>query len=98
MKHFIVTIHYDVSLDLIDSVVQDHRTFLQKGYDAGLILMSGPQNPRTAGIVICRAPDQKVVESFFELDPYNLNRFVHYEIIEFMPVKHQPIIKDWVID
>lgn len=98
MKHFIVTIHYDVELELIDSIVQDHRAFLQKGYEAGLILMSGPQNPRECGIVICRAPDQKVIDSFFELDPYNMNHFVHYDVLEFNPVKYQPMIKDWVVE
>lgn len=97
MKHFIVKVHYDAPIEKIDKVLQDHRAFLQQGYDSGMLLMSGPMNPREAGIAICRAPDQKVLESFFALDPYNLQGLVHYEFIEFNPVKYQAFIRDWVV-
>lgn len=96
MKHFVVFIHYDVPLEKIDSIVQDHRNFLQQGYESGMLLMSGPLNPRNGGLVVCRATDAQEVISFFENDPYHLNNFAHYEIVEFNPVKHQSFLQDWV--
>ena len=57
MKHFLVEITYTADIiDKIEVILPDHRAFLQTGYDRGWLLMSGPLNPRTGGIVIARAP------------------------------------------
>jgi uncharacterized protein YciI len=45
MKHFIVEIIYKAHIDKIEEVLTEHRNFLQRGYDEGKILMSGPQVP-----------------------------------------------------
>ena len=96
MKHFLVEVNYAVPLEEIDQVLAEHRAFLQTGYDRGLLLMSGPLNPRTGGRVVARAESLEEIRSFFAQDPYNLKSLATYAFYEFEPVKRQPFMEDWV--
>lgn len=96
MKHFIVIITYTASLDKIDEILPKHREFLQKGYNKGMLLFSGPRNPRVGGIAAAKAESIEEIENFFNSDPYKLYKAAEYEFIEFDPVKHQDFLKDWI--
>lgn len=96
MKHFIIEITYTAPLEKIDLVVSEHRAYLQTGYERGWLLMSGPKNPRTGGIIIARAPDAAAIQAFFEQDQYQLRGIATYRITEFDPVKHLPSLDNWV--
>jgi len=96
MKQFLVEINYTVGVDVLEAVVQDHRAFLQTGYDKGWLLMSGPMNPRTGGIVVARCPSVDDLRDFFRHDPYALKGFANYRFVEFEPVKRQPFLEDWI--
>lgn len=96
MKHFLVELTYTVDLSRIDEVLQEHRNFLQEGYDNKMLLCSGPKNPREGGVVIARGESKEEIEEFFKQDPYSKNNYVDYKITEFMPVKYQDFLKDWI--
>ncbi len=96
MKFFLGLIEYLVPTDQLDPIVNDHRAFLQKGYDQGILLLSGPKVPRTGGILIARSNNIESLQAFFENDPYQINHLARYEFFEFNPVKFAPIIKDWI--
>ncbi|MFT3783791.1 MAG: YciI family protein [Nibricoccus sp.] len=96
MKFCVVEITYTAPLAEIDRVLQSHRDFLQIGYDEKRLLLSGPQNPRTGGVVIARGESVEDVKAFFARDPYQVNQLANYRFIEFTPVKHQPFVADWI--
>ena len=48
MRHFVVEATYLVPFDRIRETIPRHRAWLQKGYDLGLFLCSGPQAPQWA--------------------------------------------------
>lgn len=96
MKHFIIEITYKVPFEKLSDLVGEHRKFLDEGYKSKLLLLSGPQNPKTGGIVIARAEDEKEIKEFFRNDPYNLNNVAEYRFIEYTPVKFQEIVKEWI--
>ncbi len=96
MKHFLVFINYKVPVDQLGETVQQHRDFLQTGYERGWLLMSGPRNPKTGGIVVARAPSQADLVDFFKDDPYKILGLADHEFLEFDPVKHQPWLADWI--
>ncbi|HEY4693429.1 MAG TPA: YciI family protein [Bellilinea sp.] len=96
MKHFIVFIHYKVPVEQLGGAVKDHRDFLQSGYERGWLLMSGPRNPITGGIVVARAPSQADLVDFFADDPYKSAGLANHEYLEFDPVKYQPWLADWI--
>lgn len=96
MKHFVVEILFSVPFEKVEPVVPAHREFLQGGYDSGLLLMSGPQNPRIGGVLIARAESLEAVQAFVDKDPYKLNGVATYRFIEFNPVKRQAFMESWV--
>jgi len=95
MPHYIVEISYRVPLSRIDQTLAAHRAHLQAGYDRGLLLASGPQQPRQGGILIARAPTRAELEAFIAQDPYRLEELADFRLIEFQPVKHQPWAAEW---
>ena len=96
MTHFIISVTYKVPLTKIDEMLAEHRKFLQEGYDKGLLLFSGPRNPRTGGFIAARAESLEQIKQFFSNDPYKINDLAGYEFMEFDPVKRQPFLDDWI--
>jgi uncharacterized protein YciI len=96
MKHCIVEITYTAPMEKIDETVAEHRKYLQIGYDQGMLLCSGPMTPRTGGVVVARSESIDDIKNYFANDPYCLRNFATYRFIEFSPVKHQPLLQEWV--
>ncbi len=96
MKHFLVEIEYTAPIEIINMIVDEHRQFLQTGYDKGWLLMSGPKFPKTGGLVICRAPSMEAIQEFFFTDPYQQHNAASYRFVEFDPVKYQTFMNDWI--
>jgi len=96
MKHFLIDIVFTAPWEQVEKVVPAHREYLQKGYDQQLLLLSGPKNPRTGGIVIGRAESLEAIQAFFKSDPYALEGVAKHVITEFNPVKRQAIVEAWV--
>ncbi|MBI4928808.1 MAG: hypothetical protein HY835_13650 [Anaerolineae bacterium] len=96
MQHFLVMVNYLIPAEQLGDALTEHRAFLQTGYDAGLLLMSGPRSPRTGGLVVARAESLAEIQSFFKDDPYQVKGLATYEFIPFDPVKRQPFLEDWV--
>jgi uncharacterized protein YciI len=96
MKHFVVEITYRVPAEELGEATAQHREYLQAGYQAGTLLFSGPQVPRTGGIVVARAETAEEIESFFGRDPYRVRGLADYRFVEFNPVFAQAFMKSWV--
>ncbi len=96
MRHFIIEITYTVPAEHLSEVVTEHRAYLQKGYDAGLLLLSGPQSPRIGGMVVARANSLEDIQAFFKNDPYQVKGLAVYRFIEFEPLKFQAFLKEWL--
>jgi uncharacterized protein YciI len=96
MRHFIIEITYLVPFEQLGATVAEHRAFLQTGYDLGLLLFSGPQNPKTGGIVVARAKSSEEIQAFFAKDPYALSGKGKHRFVEFEPVKNQPFLAEWI--
>ena len=96
MKHFIVEITYLVPAAELGDTVAEHRAFLQTGYDLGWLLLSGPRNPKTGGMVVARAPELEALQQFFAQDPYLLKNLARHTYVEFDPVKRQSFMENWV--
>jgi len=96
MKYFMIEVTYTAPIEKIDEHQPMHRSFLQTGYDINLLLMSGPQNPRTGGMVIARSNSLEDLKAFFSNDPYQKLRLAEYRFVEFSPVKHAKLVAPWI--
>ena len=88
----VIDIAYTGSLDQIDQVLVSHRSFLQKYYDLGILLASGPKNPREGGIIIALG-EKAEMEKIIQEDPFYQNKLATYKITEFNPVKYCEALK-----
>jgi uncharacterized protein YciI len=97
MQHFMVEITYTVPIEeLGDTQINEHRQFLQTGYEQGFLLMSGPQVPPLGGVVIARGESLDTLQQFFQNDPYSKRGLAFYRFVEFRPVQHAGFMADWV--
>ncbi|MCD6055322.1 MAG: hypothetical protein K0R12_284 [Gammaproteobacteria bacterium] len=83
----VIELTYKTPLEKVDQFVQAHRAFLQRYYDEGLFLVSGPQEPRTGGIIIALA-DKSRLKAIIKNDPFYQEGIADYRFIEFKPVKY----------
>jgi uncharacterized protein YciI len=96
MKIFIVELTYIVPLETLEPLLAGHRQFLQAGYDSKRLLLSGPQNPRTGGIVVARSESIEEIQRTFAADPFFSKNAATYRFVEFTPTKFAPCLADWM--
>ena len=87
---FIVRLTYKKPLAEVERHLAAHREYLDRHYADGTFLCSGPQNPRSGGIILCRAADRAAVEALTCDDPFRIHGVADYESVEFSPTKHLP--------
>lgn len=96
MRHFVVEIIYTCPFEQFGPLVDEHRAYLKTGYQKGLLLISGPQEPRVGGILVMRADSHAAIQSFCAHDPYAVQNVARHRIIEFNPKSHIPELTAWV--
>ncbi len=82
---FIVSIEYTVKLSKIDQFIAEHIKFLNKYYERGYFLSSGPKVPRTGGVILAKADSKEQLRVVLAEDPFYQKNLASYEITEFSP-------------
>ena len=95
MKHFVVEAIYSAPIEQVREAYPRHRAWLQKGYDLGLFLCSGPKEPPTGGYLVARAESAEALKTMFEEEPFNREALATFTFTEFQPVKRQSFIEHW---
>jgi len=94
MKNYLIIIRYKVPIETIDKFTVAHRAYLKTQYDAKRLLVSGPFVPRTAGALWAQAPDRTVIDQMIEKDPFKIENLADYEVFEYSPTMHAPVLDD----
>lgn len=82
-------IRFRKPLDQVLPVVDDHRAYLASLKEKGLLLASGPLDPRHGGALLLRVPDNAVdatLDQVRDNDPYIKANVAQYELMPWMPV------------
>ena len=87
---FLVLIHYTRPPEEVERVRASHRSFLDEYYASGHLVVSGPRQPKTGGVVLARASSLDAVKAIFAKDPFQVAGVADYEFVEFEAVKHAP--------
>jgi uncharacterized protein YciI len=81
-------LRYRRPLDEVLKVVDEHRAYLQTLRDRGLLLVSGPLEPRTGGALLLRVPDDSIQDSLDRIrddDPFTKTGMAQYELLPWSP-------------
>ncbi|WP_437931890.1 YciI family protein [Sorangium sp. So ce291] len=85
----IAIIRYRRPLDEVLQVVDEHRAYLKRLMDQGLVLASGPVDPRHGGALLLRVPDEAVgatLDRIRDGDPFTQKGLAQYELMPWAPV------------
>ena len=65
-----------------------HRAYLRGLKEQGVLIASGPMNPRFGGMCLLRVPDDdaKALDAVRDNDPFVKNGVAQYELIGWAPV------------
>jgi uncharacterized protein YciI len=95
MRHFLVEATYSAPIEQVREAYPRHRAWLQKGYDLGLFLCSGPKEPPTGGYLLARAGSVEALKTMFEEEPLNKEGLARFTFTQFLPVKRQGWTEHW---
>jgi len=76
-------------------VISDHMAYLEKGYNEGFILASGPKPAIDGGFILMKAESLEEVEEYFSKDPLIVTGVQKYHIVEFKLHKCLPEVSSW---
>ncbi len=84
---FLLLSRYVKPVEEIDRVLPEHRAFLDRYYKSGLFIVSGPQNPRTGGVIVTADAPRDVIDAALAEDPFVREGISEYQIVEFSATK-----------
>lgn len=82
---FIAILTYKKSLEEVDRFLPAHREYLSKHYATGDFIASGPQTPRTGGVIMIKTDNRESADQITAGDPFRINGIADYHIVEFTP-------------
>ncbi|HEY4307166.1 MAG TPA: YciI family protein [Gemmatimonadaceae bacterium] len=80
----IAIIRYRRPLEEVLEVIDQHRAYLRSLKDQGILIASGPMDPRSGGIALLNVPDNEVgatLDRVRDGDPYVTFGLAQYELI-----------------
>ncbi len=84
----IAIVRYRRPLEEVLKVVEAHRAYLRTLKDRGVLLVSGPLEPRNGGALFLRVPNENVLESLDRVrdeDPFTKAGVAQYELLPWQP-------------
>lgn len=85
----LILVRYRLPLEEVAKVTDEHRAYLRELKAKGILIASGPMDPRTGGAILVRVPDENVQQSLTALrdgDPFFKKNLANYELIPWAPV------------
>ena len=85
----IVILRYRRPIEEVLTVIDAHRAYLAGLKQKGIVLASGPFDPRSGGALLLRVPDEgsaAALDAIREGDPFIVHGMAQYEILPWNPV------------
>jgi uncharacterized protein YciI len=93
---FVVLLSYTQPLEKLEPHLDAHRQFLATHYASGVLVTSGPQIPRTGGVIIARGVSREQLQAILADDPFSRHALASYQVIEFQARACAPELVAWV--
>jgi uncharacterized protein YciI len=94
---FLLMLNYKKPIEIVDQYVTAHRDYLAECYKKDYLVVSGPKNPRTGGIMISQLSDRAKLEEMISQDPFKIHDIAEFEIIEFSPVRYHQDFASFIV-
>lgn len=84
---FIVLLTYRKPLSDVEAHLAEHRRFLDRHYAGSRFVASGPQVPRTGGVILVKGLSRADLDSVLAEDPFYREGVATYQVVEFDPIR-----------
>lgn len=85
----IAIVRYRKPLEDVLKVVEEHRSYLRELHEKGLLLASGPLDPRNGGALLLRVSDDEPIHEALDRirdeDPFIKAGVAQYELMPWVP-------------
>ena len=71
----------------VEEHLEAHRTFLDLLYADGILIASGPKNPRDGGVILAREMNRGELEKLLERDPFFIHGIAQFKITDLAVTK-----------
>ena len=78
-------VRYRKPLEEVLKVVDQHLAYLRDLKARGLLLASGPLDPRSGGALLLRVPDVAALDAIRDADPFTKAGSAQYEVLPWLP-------------
>ncbi|HEX8046299.1 YciI family protein [Rhizobium sp.] len=82
---YVVTLNYVRPPEAIQTHLDSHREWLIEHTKSGHIIVAGPMDPPTGGIVLASCEDRSELDKMLHTDSFYVNELVEYDIRAFNP-------------
>jgi uncharacterized protein YciI len=82
-------VRYRKAFEEVEKVLAEHRAYLKGLQERGLLLASGPLDPRSGGAILLRVPDDTAdaaLDRIRDEDPFTRAGVAQYELMPWNPV------------
>jgi len=85
--YVLIVIRYRQSLEAVAAATDAHRSYLRELHAKGILLASGPFDPRTGGALLLRieGDDPDAVDAIRNADPFWQQGVANYELLRWLP-------------
>jgi uncharacterized protein YciI len=78
-------VRYRKPLEKVLELIDDHLAYLSDLEAKGLLLASGPLDPRSGGALLLRVPDVAALDAARDGDPFTKAGCAQYELLAWLP-------------
>lgn len=83
MRMFILISRFQKPIDEVNRSFALHSAWVQRHYESGRFLVSGPRDLVIGGIIVARASSEQELREVLTTDPYEQKGLAEYEIFAF---------------
>ena len=89
MTYALAILRYRRPLEEVLTIVDEHRAYLRTLQERGMLIASGPFDPRNGGALLLRVPDdavQATLDRVRDDDPFTKAGMAQYELLPWVPM------------
>ncbi len=86
----VLLLKYIKPLEEVERLMPAHKEFLDRFYREGKIVVSGPREPRTGGVILADVDSELEAMKIVVEDPFFTEKVADYEVVRFTPTRHDP--------
>jgi len=86
----LILLRYVKPIEEVEAATPAHRAYLDRLYQEGKVVFSGPRVPRTGGVILTTLDSEVEATKMICDDPFFEQGIAEFDVVRFDPVKSDP--------